>query len=464
MTGIRSIGSSLTRNPPWWGLRLCGVASVVAVMALVACTPPHSGASTSGSGVETAASYVEEDALYVEEDVPWTATAQPLLLVDQGFVQAERAVDFGFTVRNPNTDVELRASDYRVVAYDGEGTALGSTTGRIVRVPPDDLWGIGGSFRVETPSPVSRLEVQVTTGDAAPGFPSPEFTVDGVTIFPSATTVRLTGLLHNPFRLGITDLFVALVLYDEEGSVIGGTGSYPGYIPGNGQVGLDISAAVNEHVAHAAFYASPTAITRRHDPADWPQGGVAPLLVDHGFGQEARSLVWAGIVKNPSDLQAVKDWQLTLTVYDAGGRVLAARRARGGWLLPGQEQGLVEGLTLPDGVQVSSVQVDMVPLTFVHSRDAADKPVFETEDVILESDPRFPKVHGRIVNPADRDLTNVKVVAVLYDEADAIVGGGMAYVEFVPAQGKAAVSVRVRGAPAGAVRTVLSATVTSLSE
>jgi hypothetical protein len=83
---------------------------------------------------------------------------------------------------------------------------------------------------------------------------------------------------------------------------------------------------------------------------------------------------------------------------------------------------------------------------------------------MLELDPRFPKVHGRIVNPADRDLTQVKVAAVLYDEADAIVGGGMTYVEFVPAQGKAAVSVRVRGVPGGAVRAMLSATVTSLSE
>ncbi len=61
-----------------------------------------------------------------------------------------------------------------------------------------------------------------------------------------------------------------------------------------------------------------------------------------------------------------------------------------------------------------------------------------------------PKVSGIIRNRLGQDVSDISVSAVLYDGSGAIIGGGSTYLEFVPANGTAAVEVYVtsKGTPA----------------
>ena len=90
-------------------------------------------------------------------------------------------------------------------------------------------------------------------------------------------------------------------------------------------------------------------------------------------------------------------------------------------------------------------------------------PAFTGENVSFQADRFSSTVTGQIVSPYTKDVTNVKAMAVAYNEAGEIVGGGFSYVDFVPAGGKAAVEVQVvvTGTPA---KVELYATVSSLSD
>jgi hypothetical protein len=217
-------------------------------------------------------------------------------------------------------------------------------------------------------------------------------------------------------------------------------------------------------VARAHVYPAMGAITRFHDPETWPAGAATPELLRQGFAQEGGTLIWAAEVRNPGDRHVVRRWQLALTAYDTEDRVLATRMAPQLWLLEGQQLGVTERLPLPEGQRADRVTAEIVPQDFVPVRDVEDVPRFGVEDVTLEPDELFPKVHGRIVNPADRDIVSIKVVALLDDAAGTIVGAGTSYVDFIPASGKAAVAVHVAGDTARAARATLSATVTSRSD
>jgi hypothetical protein len=52
-------------------------------------------------------------------------------------------------------------------------------------------------------------------------------------------------------------------------------------------------------------------------------------------------------------------------------------------------------------------------------------------------------VTGQIVSPYGSEITNLRVAAIAYDAAGEIIGGGYTFLDFVPANGKAAVEVSV---------------------
>jgi hypothetical protein len=389
----------------------------------------------------------------------------PLSIEDTGYVQDGDAVAYGFTVHNPNRDLLVEESDYRVVAYADDGTVLGSDRGRIARIAPEAIWGVGGQIRLAASTSVARLGVVVDDGDAVSPFPAPEFVAEDVAIFrtPDDPQVRATAKVRNPYRLGVLNVPIGVLFFNEDGELLAGAATYVGYIPGEGQGGVSVSTEVSG-VARAHVYPAMGAITRFHDPETWPAGAATPELLRQGFAQEGGTLIWAAEVRNPGDRHVVRRWQLALTAYDTEDRVLATRMAPQLWLLEGQQLGVTERLPLPEGQRADRVTAEIVPQDFVPVRDVEDVPRFGVEDVTLEPDELFPKVHGRIVNPADRDRVDIKVVALLYDAAGAIVGAGTSYVDFIPAEGKAAVSVYVAGDAARAARATLSATVTSRSD
>lgn len=87
-------------------------------------------------------------------------------------------------------------------------------------------------------------------------------------------------------------------------------------------------------------------------------------------------------------------------------------------------------------VQLSSGQSLDVPFS---SMDSA----FVVTQTNYLRDDYFPKVTGVITSNVNDELHSIPVIAVIYDEEGAIIGGGMGYIPFLPPKGSAPVEVSV---------------------
>lgn len=76
--------------------------------------------------------------------------------------------------------------------------------------------------------------------------------------------------------------------------------------------------------------------------------------------------------------------------------------------------------------------------------EAADLlPGFTGENAAYRADRFFATVTGEIVSPYGRDITNLRISAIAYDAEGNVIGGGYSFLDFVPAEGRAAAEVTV---------------------
>ncbi|MBX5444564.1 hypothetical protein [Sphaerobacter sp.] len=218
--------------------------------------------------------------------------------------------------------------------------------------------------------------------------------------------------------------------------------------PSGPQASGDTGAATTEPTPTATVAPSPTTAPK---PTTAPAPTPAPqalAILAKGFGQgEYRSASYAFIVENPNSGLAVEDSQYQVAVYDANGTVIETDSGYITILFPGEKLGIASSLFLPDGTEIDRLDVQVKPGRF---EPFDQRPEFATENVNYVPDDYFPKVTGIVKSPYQKDLENIRVAAIAYDEAGNIIGGGFTYLDFVPANGQAAVDVSITtsGVPA----------------
>jgi hypothetical protein len=128
-------------------------------------------------------------------------------------------------------------------------------------------------------------------------------------------------------------------------------------------------------------------------------------------------------------------------IYDESGNVLGTDSGYISLIFPGETLAQSTTLSVPDGktidrfeVQLSEGRPTLTELT--------ENPLMGEQTTFLP-DTYFPKVTGMVKNNLDRQIKNIKVVAVAYDPEGNIIGGGFTYLDFVPANGTSAVEVGV---------------------
>lgn len=218
--------------------------------------------------------------------------------------------------------------------------------------------------------------------------------------------------------------------------------------PSGPQASGDTGAATTEPTPTATVAPSPTtAPTPTSAPTPTPAPQALAVLAK-GFGQgEYGSASYAFIVENPNPGLAVEDSQYQVAAYDANGTVIKTDSGFITILFPGEKLGIAGDLYLPDETQIDRLDVQVKPGRF---EPFDQRPEFTTENVAYVPDDYFPKVTGIVKSPYQKDLENIRVAAVAYDEAGNIIGGGFTYLDFVPANGQAAVEVSITtsGVPA----------------
>ncbi len=162
------------------------------------------------------------------------------------------------------------------------------------------------------------------------------------------------------------------------------------------------------------------------------------LLVEQGFGQSQTEMSYAFVINNPNPDLLAQTVRYQVAAYDASGVVLATDTDTIAQIGPGQELGVAKALTLAPNLVVDRIDVLLRPGQFVRSPALQNLSV--SNNAFVVGDP--PNATGIITNSFDRDLIDVNVIGIVYDEGG-IIGGGNSIVPFVPAQGQAAVSVPV---------------------
>ncbi len=193
--------------------------------------------------------------------------------------------------------------------------------------------------------------------------------------------------------------------------------------------------------------ASPAAIPTEELPADAPADALPLEVVGYGFGVGQFGAGWGLVVRNPNPAYALEDSRYTLTALDAGGTTIYTEEGKLPLLLPEQRLGVGGVLQVDDEAAVVALTVVVQSGAFV-AREAGA--LITAEDVTYTAGTFSDEVAATLVNPFAVEIADLRVTAVAFDADDRVIGGGVAMLDLLPAEGSAAVvvPVSVGGEPA----------------
>jgi hypothetical protein len=209
--------------------------------------------------------------------------------------------------------------------------------------------------------------------------------------------------------------------------------------------------AITAHKPTAAPRASDdsTDPTVPPEPTSAPEPTVAPVaekkpleLGKFGFGQDKRYLGFGFMVSNPNETLAVSNTQYQVAVYDEAGTVIETDSGYIELLLPSQQLGVAGNIILGEGASADKITVQLNDGTYESSEPL---PTFTTDKIAYQPDENFPRTVGMIKSPYKKDVANIRVSAIGYDDAGNITGGGFTYLNFIPANSEVAVSMSMAG-------------------
>lgn len=167
-----------------------------------------------------------------------------------------------------------------------------------------------------------------------------------------------------------------------------------------------------------------------------------------GWAVDGQDVLVSFLIENPNPDFAGLGPRFQVVVYDATDAVVASQDVTlaAPLLLPGERRGVPlvnPPLRLPrTDVPVTRVDVQVrVQPTWIPT---GPLPLLRVDDVRSDAatgSARSSTAAGTVVNPFDRELREVYVSALAFDQDGRIVGGGRASVPYLPAEGTAPVSV-----------------------
>jgi hypothetical protein len=386
--------------------------------------------------------------------------AEPLILGKIGFGQNNREVGFAFLLQNPNLDLAIMYIPYQVAIYDANDQVVETYERYIDFVLPGQKLGIGATITLNEGVTAAKITVQLSEGQPVLTELSDPFTVENLSYVPTEYNSTARGVVINPYSRDMTTLTVSAVLYDETDQIIGGGNTYLSFLLANSSTGVIVPVESSKNASRVEIYPTiPSNYDLEYsDPI--PDGASNLAVTKQWFGQNNTSLGIGTIVENPNSGYALESSMYQSTSYSSDGFVLCVSSGYINVLLPAQTLGVADSQYLDEGVIVSRVDVQIKTGSFSELNVI---PMFTSENVNFIPDEYSPQVTGEIISPYNKEVSNVRVDAIAYNEAGEIIGSGYTYLNFVPANSKAAVSVyvTVAGTPA---RVELFASPSALSD
>ena len=169
---------------------------------------------------------------------------------------------------------------------------------------------------------------------------------------------------------------------------------------------------------------------------------VPAVLGKTGFGQKQQEVGYGFELTNNNVDVAIRSIPFQIAVYDSNNKVVDTEGGYTDYIYSGETLGVGGTIYLDEGVKAGKIEVQVSegePIVAEFTEP------FIVDNVVYVPSEYYSSVRGVITNPYDQDITSVKVSAILYDEADNIVGGGNTYLSFLLANSSAGVIVPVSG-------------------
>lgn len=371
---------------------------------------------------------------------------EALVLGESGFGQDDRRVGFAFFITNPNTGYAVTSTGYQVAFYDDAGTVIETDSGYIELLLPGQTLAMAGTQILDEGVTATRIEVQLNDGSFEPSDPIPTFSVDRVAYLADHVFAKAVGVITNPYTRDVSDVRVAAVAYDEAGAIIGGGFTYVNFIPADSETAVSLSLTTSVIPDKVELYPAISGLTMLSDESR--DAAVEPLRLEaSGYGQDDSQVGYGLLVKNPSPDHAIENSQYRAALFAEDGSVLGVDEGYIELVLPDQTLGIGAALGVPEGANVTKI---VVQVKSGAAQETEALPFFTSENANFKPNDYFPSVTGIVKSPYGKDVKNIRVSALAYNADGEIIGGGFTFVDFVPANGQAAVdvSIRLAGTPA----------------
>jgi hypothetical protein len=384
-------------------------------------------------------------------EIPSTPTPvlEPIVVSKYGFGQDDNWVRFAFIVDNPNTGLSFEEAQYQVGAFDDSGTVVGTESGYVGALLPEQKLGIGGTMYLEDGISVSSIDIQLNAGGAEPSDTIPTFTVESESYFQDDYDSSVSGLVTSPYNRDFDALRVSAVLYDAAGEIIGGGFTYLDFILANDSAGIELLVTSAGEVASVELFPNPTGLSMLGSDDEIPQDASELVLLEYGFGEGDFGLGFGLILENPNDNYSIRRSNYHVAAFAADGSVLGMDQGYIAMLFPGQTLGVGGDLFTKGDMPVDMVVAKIKAGDYVSSESV---PFFTSDNVAFQEGSYKPQVTGLILSPYNTDIKDVRVSAILFDADGNIVGGGYTVLDYISGNGQAAVELFVSssGTPARA--------------
>ncbi len=289
--------------------------------------------------------------------------------------------------------------------------------------PAGGRTAVTGRADVPDPAgPIAGVTIEIAKSRRSTELEAPIPPPTSLTIFKNPKGFTATGILANPWKDTLTDVYMVALAFDEAGQVIG--------------VGYDLTAFLQPGEQGVRFdfesTGTPTEVRAYGgaEPAEYSVGLLyrygdrepGPEVTDTGFVQHGGELTYVFVLENRGSEDM--DTRYVVTAYDGAGRVIGVRGLGGLDLLPyGARYGVVDTMELATGdVPVARLGVQVQRF----GRMGMVPPVPRFEDIRYTARGGHEgEVTAKVSDPgADLPFNTLTAVAVTYDGRGKINGGG----------------------------------------
>ena len=364
------------------------------------------------------------------------AGAGDVTVIDQGWGQVEDQVGYAFLVKS-NTNAIMGSISYQVVFYDAGDNILATDDNALGLLLPGQTLGIASTTSIA--DPIARMEVILSEGQVVETSYPEVISTGRITFMQTDSYVNVYGVVANPFEEDMEGVAVYAVLRDSAGKIIGGGANSLPFMNRTSTMGQALYATAGGEVASVELYASTWEATP-WVTADERAGYEDVLLADYGYSMTEGTISYAALVENQTD-RAVTSAQVWTTLYNSDDEVVGVFYDSVPLILPGETQA-VSSATMLDDSSAEVAYIDVQLYVSAMAEVTGELPSFTSGNINYIADDWSPTVTAQVYNPYSSEIQWAYAIAVLYNADGEIVGGGDGNIDFIPANGKAAVEVR----------------------